>query len=260
MKEMGSIASAYFEGGEPFLFYPLMIESIRLAKTMGFDIGVVTNGFWATSVDDALLWLKPLAEIGIADLSVSDDTFHNPDMGESLAGNALKAAQKLGIPYGSICIEPPKIQTGKKWGGQPVVGGDVLFKGRAVDKLIEGLPRRTFADFDECPHEDLKNPGRIHLDPFGFVHVCQGIVIGNIFEKPLKQIMTDYNPDSHSIIGPLINGGPAELADSFGFDTSPGFVDHCHLCFEIRKTLLDKYPEIIAPKHVYGLKDSNPPK
>lgn len=254
MKAIDSMTTAYFEGGEPFLYYPLMLESIRLAKRAGYSIGVVTNAYWAESERDAEIWLKPLAEIGIDDLSLSDDEFHSPDGGETPAGRASKAAKRLGIPSGSICIEAPKtVIDEKKWKGQPVVGGDVLFKGRAVDKLKNGLPRRMYNVFNECPHEDFINPSRVHLDSFGNVHLCQGLVIGNIWKKPLKEIMEKYNPQNHPIIGPLVEGGPAELARKFNFDITSGFIDHCHLCFEIRRGLLDRFPDILTPKQVYGV-------
>ncbi len=256
MKEMGSMKTAYFEGGEPFLYYPLMVESLRQAKKLGFSAGVVTNGYWAVSEEDAELWLKPLAEIGIDDLSVSDDPIHYPDGEDNNAKRAVKIAKKLNIPCGSICIEEPKvIHDDKKWRGEPVVGGDVLFKGRSVDKMMDNLPRRTYSVFDECPHEDFEKPGRIHLDPFGNVQICQGISIGNIWRKPLKEIMADYDPKGHPVIGPILKGGPAELARKFNFDITPGFVDHCHLCFEIRRGLLDSFPDCLAPKQVYGVEN-----
>ena len=254
MKEMDSMKGAYFEGGEPFLYYPRMVESLRKAKQLGFSAGVVTNGYWAVSEQDAELWLKPLAGIGIDDLSVSDDTIHYPDGENNHAKRAVKIAKKLNIPCGSICIEEPKvIHDDKKWHGEPVVGGDVLFKGRSVDKMMDNLPRRTYSVFDECPHEDFKKPGRVHLDPFGNAQICQGISIGNIWQKPLKDIMADYDPKSHPVIGPILKGGPAELARKFNFDITPGFVDHCHLCFEIRRGLLDSFPDCLTPKQVYGV-------
>ena len=256
MKEMESVNTAYFEGGEPFMYYPLMLESLRLAKSMGFAAGVVSNAYWAESERDAELWLAPLAEIGIDDLSLSDDTFHYPDGGETSAARAAKAARKLGIPCGKICIDAPKVVTDdKKWQGQPVVGGDVLFKGRAVDKLKSDLPRRMYSIFNDCPHENLEDPSRIHLDSFGNVHVCQGVVIGNVWKTPLKKIMERYDPKTDPIIGPLVRGGPAELVRKFNFDITPGFIDHCHLCFEIRRGLLDRFPEILTPKQVYGVEE-----
>ncbi|MCK4723487.1 MAG: radical SAM protein, partial [Dehalococcoidia bacterium] len=55
--KIGTIEIVYFEGGEPFLFYPLMVEGIRIARDVGFKTGVVTNSYWATSEEDAELWL-----------------------------------------------------------------------------------------------------------------------------------------------------------------------------------------------------------
>ncbi len=254
MREMKSIDTAYFEGGEAFLYYPLLVASLVLAKQMGFSVGIVTNAYWATSEADAALWLGPLVRLKIDDLSISDDDFHGDEKKDNPSKIAIRVAKKLGIPTGSICIEAPKvISDDKKWGGKSVVGGDVLFKGRAVDKLLKAeMPRQDYRKFTDCPHENLKDPERLHLDPFGDLHACQGLVIGNIYKAPLKQIMKDFRPESNPIIGPLLSGGPAALAENFAFDTSPGFVSHCHLCFEIRRTLLDKFPDILAPRLVYG--------
>ena len=77
--KIGTIEWVYFEGGEPFLFYPLMIEGIKLARSKGFKVGVVTNGYFATCEENAELWLDPLCELGIADLSISDDSLHHED-------------------------------------------------------------------------------------------------------------------------------------------------------------------------------------
>ena len=248
------IDTIYVEGGEPFLYYPLMLETLRLAKTLNLKRGIVTNCYWATSPRDAELWLKPLIEIGIDDLSVSNDSFHSDDPEHSPAQIAYDTAIKLGLPAGSICIEKPVVlAASQREKGAPVIGGDVVFKGRAVDKLIEGLPRRRFDCFTECTQEELVNPGRIHLDPLGNVFVCQGLSIGNIWEKPLAEIMAEYNPVYHPIIGPLVKGGPAELARMYGLPEGDSYVSDCHLCYLIRKKLLDQFPEYLCPKQIYGL-------
>ena len=49
-KQIGTVQEAYFESGEPFLFYPIMVEGIRLAREMGFKAGIVSNGYWSTCV------------------------------------------------------------------------------------------------------------------------------------------------------------------------------------------------------------------
>ncbi len=37
LKKIGTIKTVGFEGGEPFLFHPLLVESVKLAGEMGFS-------------------------------------------------------------------------------------------------------------------------------------------------------------------------------------------------------------------------------
>lgn len=252
-RKIGTIKSIYFEGGEAFLFYPLLVESVRLAHDAGFKVGIVTNAYFATTEEDATLWLKPLAELGIADLSVSDDAFHFDEQ-DNPAKRAICAAQKLGIPVGSICIEQPTIATKtKRKKGEPVVGGGVMFRGRAVEKLTKDLPRVDWREFGECPHEELENPGRVHIDAYGNVHLCQGLTMGNAWQTSLSTLVQNYAARQHPIVALLFEGGPAELARAFNVSHDDGYVDACHLCYSVRKALLDRFPEYLAPKQVYGV-------
>jgi pyruvate-formate lyase-activating enzyme len=73
--ETGTIGSIYFEGGEPFLYYPVLVQAVREAAERGFQVGIVSNAYWATSMEDALEWLRPLAGL-LCDLSVSSDLYH----------------------------------------------------------------------------------------------------------------------------------------------------------------------------------------
>ncbi len=255
--EIGTVESIYFEGGEPFLYYPVMVEGLRLARDMGFRTGVVTNCYWATVEEDARLWLGPLAEADIDDLSLSDDSFHHGEESESPATRAARAAGELGMGAGSICIEEPTMKPPADAKGQPVVGGGALFKGRAVEKLAADLPTRPSDIFRECTHEELVAPQRVHVDPFGHVHVCQGLSIGNMWERPISEIVASYQAADHPICGPLVRGGPAELAGAHGVDVGSAFVDECHYCYLVRRELLDKFPDFLAPRQVYGLKDEN---
>jgi hypothetical protein len=242
IKEAKTIDNVYFEGGEPFLYYPLMLSGIRMARDLGLEVGIVTNAYWATSVEDAKIWLKPLQDLGITDLSISDDSYHFGDNSENLAKHALKAAKKLKMPVGSICIERPNFNS----------DDGPMYKGRAAEKLTEGLPTKLWGEFTECPHEDLEDPGRIHLDCYGNLHVCQGLSIGNIWQKPLSEIIKDYQPKSHPICGPLIEGGPARLAETYGIPHQNRYVDACHLCYSLRKSILDMFPQYLTPAQTYG--------
>lgn len=252
-EKIGTIRSIYFEGGESFLFYPLLIESIKHTRAKKFQVGIVTNAYFATSEEDAALWFAPLRDLGIADLSISDDAFHS-DEADSPAKRALRAAKQLGLPTNSICIEKPTIQTrASQPKGAPIVGGGVVFRGRAAEKLTTGLPTQSWDSFTECPHEDLENPGRVHIDAFGNVYLCQGLGMGNAWHTPLSALVKNYRADAHPIARALIDGGPARLAKEYTVPHDAGYVDACHLCYSVRKNLIDRFPDYLAPKQVYGL-------
>jgi hypothetical protein len=256
LPKIETIEWVYFEGGEPFLFYPLMYEGLRIARDMGFKIGIVTNAYWATSEEDAELWLKPFRDLGVSNISISDDTFHYEEEQASPAKHALNAARGLGISYGSIGIDKPTVEGGidkEQAKGKPVIGGGVMFRGRAADKLIEGLPRRPWEEFTECPYEDLKDPKRVHLDACGNIHLCQGLSMGNMWDIPLSKIVKQYDANSHPICSPLLNGGPALLAKEYGVPHEAEYVDACHLCYVVRRALIDRFPQYLAPRLVYGL-------
>jgi MoaA/NifB/PqqE/SkfB family radical SAM enzyme len=253
-KKIGTVEWIYFEGGEPFLFYPIMVEGIKLAKKEGFKVGIVTNSYWATSIEDAEVWLKSLVELDIDNLSVSNDTFHYENVDESLSKIAEKASKNLKLPVGTICIDEPTVKIDEaQEKGEPVIGGGAMFKGRAVETLIKDLPKRPWEELKECPYEDFKGLGRIHIDSFGNAHICQGLSIGNFWEKPLSELIKNYRADSHPICDPLNQGGPAQLVRKFDVEHEDQYVDECHLCYHTRLSLIDKFPQYLTPKQVYGL-------
>jgi len=257
-QKIGTVEWIYFEGGEPLLFYPLLLHGIRQAAEMGFKVGVVSNAYGAISDDVADLWLRPLAELGLAYLSISDDAFHYGEMAVTPARRALAAAERLGIPTSPIAIEAPSVtieerDTAEK--GQPVIGGGVMFRGRAADKLTEGLPRRAWTDLVECPYEELAYPSRVHVDAYGNVHLCQGLSMGNLWQTPLSELVQGYDAVAHPISGPLLRGGPAQLARERGMAPADAYVDECHMCYSTRRALLGEYPDLLAPRQVYGFCD-----
>lgn len=255
-KKIGSIEWIYFEGGEPFLFFPLMVDAIKKAKMSGFKVGIVSNGYWATSEENSRFYLKILKELEIDDLSVSDDCFHI-NFEEDHPGPVLeKVAFDLQLPYNILALKDinDPIHDEKKGyrKGQPITGGDIRFTGRAVEKLTEGMPIKKSTIFNMCTKEELVEPIRVHLDPYGNVHICQGITIGNFEEIPLSEIISNYDPYTHPIVSQLLKGGPLELAKHYGIPFKERFVDGCHMCYEIRKDLRSYHPEFLQPNQIYN--------
>jgi hypothetical protein len=245
------VSSIYFEGGEPFLYYALLMRAVKMAYEMGFSVGVVSNGYWAQTAEDALVWLEPLAG-KLDDLSISCDLFHYSEEMLRQAGHAVKAAEQLGIPVGTISVAQPEQTDAASSHGQLASGSAVMYRGRAALQLVPRATKRPWESLTECPHEDFREPGRAHLDPLGNLHVCQGIVIGNLFEKPLAQICAEYDADAHPICGPLMNGGPVALVTEYGLPHESHYADACHLCYEARTALRARMPAILGPDQVYG--------
>jgi organic radical activating enzyme len=249
-KEAG-VSSIYFEGGEPFLYYALLLRGVELAYELGFSVGVVSNGYWAQTTEDALICLEPLAG-KLEDLSISCDLFHYSEEMLHQAQNAVKAAEQLGIPVGTISVAQPEETEAASSRGQVESGAAVMFKGRAVKQLVPRASKQRWDGFTACPHEDFRDPGRVHLDPLGNLHICQGIAIGNLFEKPLTKICAEYDADAHPVCGPLLDGGPVALVTEYGLPHESDYADACHLCYEARTVLRARMPEILGPDQMYG--------
>ncbi|MBT8093057.1 MAG: 4Fe-4S cluster-binding domain-containing protein [Gammaproteobacteria bacterium] len=248
----GTIEWIYFEGGEAFLYYETLRRGVLKAKERGFNVGIVTNAYWATSDADALRCLQPLAGL-IDDLSISSDVYHGGPEGSEYPEIARNAARKLGMPVDFISVAKPEAAGVRGAAGKlPAGESAVLYRGRAAELLAPRVDTECWERFTECPWEDLRHPERLHVDPFGYLHVCQGISIGNMFERPLADIMADYDPVMHPIVGPLLAGGPAEIVRRYELAHESGYADHCHLCYAMRCALRERFADVLAPHQMYG--------
>jgi hypothetical protein len=253
---LGTVDTVYFEGGEPFLFYPVLLDGIRQARERGYAAGIVTNGYFATSDENARVFLEPFRDSRLADLSISDDIFHYENREENAARRAFRAAQDMGLPAAILALNPGG--SGPEMKGSPreekkgvITGGSIMFRGRAAAKLSRYAEGRDWKEFTTCPYEDLRNPSRLHVDAYGNLQICQGISIGNIWKRPLDELVRNYTPSGHPVCGPLVEGGPAQLARELGY-TPPGCVaDACHLCWLARKSCRERFPGILEPAQVY---------
>jgi hypothetical protein len=248
-QDLGTLEEIYFEGGEPFLYHPILVRAAREAAGMGFRVGVVTNGYWATTVADAKEWLRPLAG-SVDSLSISSDLYHYDDTISTQAKNASTAAREVGLKNDFITVASAPTADGPQGesSGDPV---RLMFRGRAAKRLAGPAPKHPVEELTACPWEDLADPGRMHLDPFGHLHVCKGLVVGNILEKPLAEIVAEYDPSRHPVVGPLLEGGPLALARRYGMLHADRYADACHFCDHLRRALRTAFPKELGPDQVY---------
>jgi hypothetical protein len=254
--DVPSIDTVYFEGGEPTLHWPIVLEAVRHARERGLDVGVVTNCHWAESVEDAKVWLAPLKELGIADLSLSSYAYFAEDQGleERLLGHAAQAAVELDLPMGLLevgaeaVLDVCGVQTGDV--------GEIMYKGRAAVELAPERARlhgRPPDAFNECPHEDFLAPGRVHLGADGALQLCQGVGAGDVWRDGLAAVVERYDPHELPVVRELLRGGPFELARACGVEPArERYADACHLCFETRLALRERFPDVLTPAVCYG--------
>ncbi len=252
-RDLGTVSSVYFEGGEPFLYYATLLHAVRMAAQMGFSVGIVTNSYWANTEEDSLASLRPFAGL-VQDLTISSDRYHWGDLLSQKETFACAAADRLGIPVSVIRVAR-EVGAGAACPAGQLPEGEsrVMYRGRAAAKLAAQAPKQPWESFDRCPHEDLREPGRVHVDSFGHVHICQGISLGNVFRKALREICADYDPERHPINGPLLAGGPAELLRRYGLAHAAEAADACQLCDAARTALRSRFPDILAPDAMYGV-------
>jgi hypothetical protein len=51
----------------------------------------------------------------------------------------------------------------------------------------------------------------------------------------------------------LLSGGPANLVRHFDLPHQEQYADACHLCYETRLALRERFPEYLGPDQVYGV-------
>ena len=263
-------------GGEPFICYDLLRECVALAAPLA-PVLVFTNGYWATDPDTARRRLTGLQEAGLDYILFSVDAFHQAHVPLERIAIGIEAARELG--YGTIeidnrCLGEPDADNPfnrHTWAimarlaelcdltGVNVIQGPARMVGRAADELspyrapCSVLPAR-------CPLPDylggdLSAPTGVEVHPGGWVNLCAGLALGNARQCPLDEILADYDPDAHPIIRVLVREGPAgllRLAQRHGYSPGRGYVDGCHLCYEVRRFLRPYYPDHLAPARPYA--------
>jgi pyruvate-formate lyase-activating enzyme len=160
-RKLPAIERIYFDGGEPFTQYPLLLKAIHKARARGFEVSVGTNGYFARTVEAGIRFLRPLAEMGVKEICISNDPLHYLYPKSSPAKRALQAAQILGMRTILSRIAEPGVLNEKDIGSclaTELKDPRLMYAGRAAESLVEGLPTYRWQTFTECPRNDLSDP------------------------------------------------------------------------------------------------------
>jgi len=246
-------------GGEPMLYPERVVAIFQKAHALGIpQIEMITNGVWGKNRETAEKLAVELKMAGLNHVDISIDSFHLRHIPFEYPKNAALALLKAGIEnvkWNVAVIESvdAKNEYDKKTKEllkklKPIGIGASFIKimpvGRAIQNLCKFF-KRTPLD-GPCEGEpiignSLRNPESVCIEPSGSVVICWGLAIGNAKQKPLSQILRRYDWRQSSVIRTLVEEGPTGLlklpkARNFNFQENH-YVDKCHLCMEIRKTL-----------------------
>jgi MoaA/NifB/PqqE/SkfB family radical SAM enzyme len=246
-------------GGEPMLFPNRAISTFKKAQELGIPkIEMLTNGFWGRNRKEAEKLATKLKISGLNCLGISVDAFHQQHIPLEYPRNAAAAASFAGIEQVTWNVAVIESLNGKnKYDRKTAqilkmlesVGieahiHNVLPVGRAAKNLRRYFKREPLegpCTSDPILGNDLTNIKCVTLEPSGEVDICWHLAIGNAKEKPLSQILRQYNWRENRIIRTLVEEGPTGLAKTVKRGKfqlrKRQFINKCHLCIELRKAL-----------------------
>lgn len=218
---LNSVKSIVFTGGEAFLEYSTLLESIALCKDLGLEAAAVTNGYWAHTAQTAVQKLKELK--GLKTLNVSTDSFHQEFVPAERIRNIIESCREIGIKCVvriSYLNDPvSEIGTIKKQlagldGLYSIIAIPVAPFGRAAS-LMDTCSIYTYDPYGLpcCGADDpvIDANGDVKFCPGGlFSHPDNSLLnVGNIYYETLEEIKktADINP----IVQALRLQGPGGL-------------------------------------------------
>lgn len=272
-----SISLLVISGGEPFLLGIEFLSSlIEFAKKQNLHTRIVTNGFWAKSLDESKKVLSVLKNSGLNELNLSTGDEHQEFVSIDKVVNASIESVKLGITtvinvesHTNSQFEPQSLYNNKQF-------YDFFIQNKNMDKLkiICGLwSSLDFAhekyDYDENKLKILQESkmgcdsiyNTFSIFPDGKMTSCCGLTVNNINELNLgnvhaENIKTLYENQYKNFINLWLRVEGAYKIFDFLISKEPKLktmeLNHacqaCSLLFNnelARNTLLENYKEKI---------------
>jgi MoaA/NifB/PqqE/SkfB family radical SAM enzyme len=174
--KIASLKALCFTGGEPFLFPSLLADCIALASGFGLETTVMSNAFWAKSVEQAKKTLLRLP--GLRSIGISTDSFHQEFIDIDRIRNAIIAANDLSIECAvRVChldspdeeIEAVRQQLAEFNGLYELEHQPVQPLGRAEDEINYDRIFSYDTKMACCRSADVQA-----INPSGFVTACCG--------------------------------------------------------------------------------------
>lgn len=267
----------HIAGGEPMMYYRQMLKICQYADKYGFAPHFFeTNASWCINDEVTQRRYNEMKQAGIKGVLISADAYHQAFVIPKRRYRAFEWAVKIfgreNVSAGDISLEA--LTELRKIGRDETLIGEYAkthtprLIGRAGEKLAKFLPKRTIDDLihdhlwasqsegKECAVEfDPNRMWEIHIDPYGNIQTCCGIIIGNAYKKTLIEYMEQGFHTDNELVRIAYEQGPygyIELAVNRGYKLKDGYPQKCNLCWELRKFLRPYYPETFGPSEIYN--------
>ena len=255
----------HLTGGEPFMNFPLLLESTRIAVDLGIPVYVETNASWCRDKGRAAERYRQLREAGLAAVLISVSPFHQETIplqrtldGISAASAAFGTSRVIvyqsewlpemsrhdrmaPVPLDTYAAEYGQHQAGLHlWLGYGLISGGR--SGYRLGDLAIKQPAGAFRGMD-CSQE-LLFAQHSPLDLYGnFIPAfCGGIALGDW--HALRQLVEATRGGKDTpFLKELLERGPFGLyqhaVQSHDYIPLPeGYAGKCHLCVDLRRYLV----------------------
>lgn len=281
LEDTHPLQSITVHGGEPFLYFKQLKYALEKGKELGIPRrGTITNGYWAENPSIAKKKLRELKDVGLTQITFSADSFHQEYIPLNRVKTAITSAVTLAfenIWVDSYFLEDFEANNPFNDKTREIVNQLEEIQNIEINKYLLGYEGRgsnltkyvklkTEIPSGKCPLPfwiggDLTAPTTVEIDYEGNITLCPGISIGNTNNKPLDEILQDYECSSHPILSRIADKGPiglVELAEEKNCLITQPFADECHVCYEMRKLLRSFYPQYLAPSNCYQSRIEKP--
>lgn len=239
-------------GGEPMLFRPLIVKMIEAAAKCKYkNINIVTNAYWGSSEEKALKILNTLFRGGFrppsANLTISAGEFHQEFINQSSYANVIKAHHEImgtalrvdfehSVGKGHLIAELMEYLTScaidSSW-YRLNVRTSLASVGRwKENQEAYAAPQYPVEELGSCEPTSwfTVEPNGNVLPCCGFNRKIEGIVLGNVNQKSVKEIVDDTA--QHPAIQALYNLHMHEIHDKVSrhLKLQGDFTNICEAC------------------------------
>jgi MoaA/NifB/PqqE/SkfB family radical SAM enzyme len=239
-----------FSGGESFLYLRQLRDLAGYCWSRhNLPSAVSTNGYWALNESKAEAMLRPLAELGLRELLLSVDDFHQEHIPLERIGHALRAARRLGI---ECTLQAVVTRTSRHIRAymedlgvteEPGLRATEVFCTR-MGWAASRIPAAEFPPRPGALSSYCSMLGPLIVRPEGTVHLCcgpafaiPGLTVGNLRQERLADILqrAEWDPLFNAL---ALGKGPSRLVECLrqtgrGDLIRDGYSFSCEACHDL---------------------------